>query len=88
MDLVEKNIALTQEHKVLEALMKLRTVSSMTKTGSLKRILFGLYVSYKNLEIQKSKESTKESQRLEALKLGWVSKTSVNFDSNIIPVLS
>ena len=27
MDLVEKNIALTQEHKVLEALMKLRNIS-------------------------------------------------------------
>ena len=29
MDLVEKNIALTQEHKVLEALMKLRILSIM-----------------------------------------------------------
>ena len=29
MDLVEKNIALAQEHKVLEALMKLRTISMM-----------------------------------------------------------
>ena len=37
MDLVEKNIALTQEHKVLEALMKLRNISKFFLTMKIHR---------------------------------------------------
>ena len=76
MDLVEKNIALTQEHKVLEALMKLRTISIMNISAQSSNLSL-LYLNFirllLNFRNRKSKESTKESQRLEALKLAWVS---------------
>ena len=64
MDLVEKNIALTQEHKVLEALMKLRIISIMNISAQSSNLSL-LYLNfstdfYKILEIEKVKNQQKK----------------------------
>ena len=60
MDLVEKNIALTQEHKVLEALMKLRNISKFFLTMKIIATVCGLCSTCKNIEIRKVKNQQKK----------------------------